>query len=74
MDPNPYKSPRIEPEGYRPSLYARFARLVGMRPNGRCSFCGERKSPMVEGIEGTLICRDCATISLKLIDDWERDQ
>ena len=56
------------------SLYATIARFFGLRPNGRCSYCGQRKSTLVEGLEGTLICRDCAMVSIGLIDDWTRQQ
>jgi hypothetical protein len=64
---NPYQSPRIE--GSQPSLYAAIARFFGLRPTGRCSYCGEKKRPLVEGLEGVLICRECAEGAIRLIDE-----
>jgi hypothetical protein len=72
MDTNPYASPRIADEAAPPSLWASLARLVGFRPSGHCSFCGQRKSPLVEGKELQLICRDCAAVCIDLIDQWHR--
>ena len=68
MEPNPYDAPRIEIEDSRPSLFAKAAKLLGLRPTGRCSFCGERKRPLAEGIDWVLICRDCAAGCCDLID------
>jgi hypothetical protein len=70
MDENPYKAPLIE--GSRATILATIAKFLGLRPTGRCSYCGEKKRPLAEGIDGVLICRVCAEACLSLIDEHSK--
>lgn len=55
-------------ENSRPSLFASLCKLLRLRPTGKCSYCGVKKLPLAEGLDGVLICRDCAKICIGLID------
>ena len=49
---------------------SRLARFVPWfcQPPGRCSYCGEPKRPLAEGLAGVLICRECAQACVALLD------
>ncbi len=69
MPENPYEPPR-DTRDWRGYL----ARLLGAsRRQAKCAFCGEPKSPLVEGVgtaaKGVLICRECAQIAVDLLDE-----